>query len=119
MSTDENLQTRGGSDRGYSSREYLEKRDFIRMRIDSPVDVLIAGETGAVQGICRDLSGGGMLIEVESRLAANTEVEVTLASSHGHAPILRANATVVRIEGDTGSDGSLNRVGLRLKNVLG
>lgn len=99
------------------NREYQEKRDFIRMRIDSPVDVLITGEDKPLTGICRDLSGGGMLIEVNTVLPTGTEVEVTLASSHGHAPILRALATVTRLNTDSG-DEAPNRIGLRLKDIL-
>lgn len=101
-----------------SSRDYQEKRDFIRMRINSPVEVLIAGQDKALTGICRDLSGGGMLIEVDTALPTGTEVEVTLASSHGHSPMLRATATVTRISSQPGADGTKSKMGLRLKDIL-
>lgn len=102
-----------------SNREYHEKRDFIRMRIDSPVEVLIAGEAEPRIGICRDLSGGGMLIEVDTTLPTDTEVEVTLASNHGHAPMLRATAIVTRISAQSSAEGEANRIGLRIKDIIG
>jgi c-di-GMP-binding flagellar brake protein YcgR len=101
-----------------SSREYQEKRDFIRMRIDSPVEVHIVGNDQPLTGVCRDLSGGGMLVEVECALPPGTEVEVTLTSSHGHAPMLRATATVTRLVAQPDSGKLPNKVGLRLKEIL-
>lgn len=101
-----------------SSRDYQEKRDFIRMRIDSPVVVHVAGDEHPLSGICRDLSGGGMLIEVESALPTGTEVEVTLTSSHGHAPMLRAIATVTRLSAQSDSPELSNKMGLRIKEIL-
>ena len=44
-------------------RNYDEKRDFIRMKMDTEV-TLALDETQNVTGFCRDLSGTGMLIEV-------------------------------------------------------
>lgn len=101
-----------------NSRDYLEKRDFIRMRIDSPVEVHIAGHDSPISGMCRDLSGGGMLIEVDTALPAGSEVEVTLASNHGHAPMLRAIAVVTRISGDANDESGTQKVGLQLKDIL-
>lgn len=96
---------------------YQEKRDFIRMRVDSPVTMAIQGETEALSGICRDLSGGGMLVEVDQTLPVGTELNVTLASSHGHAPVLQATAEVARIT-ELADEPSSSRVGLRLTEIL-
>lgn len=101
-----------------SSREYHEKRDFIRMRVDSPVQVQIKGQKETFTGVCRDLSGGGMMIEVDTALPIGTEVEVALASSHGHAPMLQASAKVCRIESQPESESHPSRVGLELTNIL-
>ncbi len=110
------------------NRDYTEKRDFLRMHIDSPVEILLAGEDSPRVGICRDLSGGGMLVDMEmeeASLSMGSPVQVTLASSHGHAPVLQAMATVVRwsqvpgIEADlSGLDVTCNRIGLRLNKIL-
>jgi len=109
-------------------RDYTEKRDFLRMHIDSPVEILLVGENTPRVGVCRDLSGGGMLVDMEmeeAELSMGSSVQVTLASSHGHAPVLQAVATVVRwsqVPGVTADFSDLevpcNRIGLRLNKIL-
>jgi hypothetical protein len=54
-----------------------------------------------------------------------SSVQVTLASSHGHAPVLQAMATVVRqselpqMAADLSDmDTPCNRIGLRLNKIL-
>lgn len=102
---------------GFHNSESEEKRDFLRMRVDSPVTMALADKEESMSGICRDLSGGGMLVEVEKALPIGTELEVTLASSYGHAPVLQAAAKVTRIIELPDSDAGRNRVGLRLTEI--
>lgn len=79
------------------SRDFTEKRNFIRMQVGSPVE--IKTEAGVhYQGTCVDLSGGGMLIEVEQSLAVGSYVVASVMSSHGQGASLRATCSVARVE---------------------
>ena len=49
-------------------RDYSEKRDFIRMTINTPVEVHSEQEGVVAQGVCNDLSGSGMLLTVNKVL---------------------------------------------------
>ncbi len=79
--------------------DFSEKRNFIRMKIDTPAKVIAQSNDMTLEGVCRDLSGGGMLIEVDKTLPTGTELEITVASEHSHSPMLRAKARVSRIIG--------------------
>ena len=79
-----------------ANRAYSEKRNFIRMRIDSPVDIHLEEEDD-IQGLCCDLSGGGMAVEVSRALPVGTALTISLSSSHGHSPMLKARAHVARV----------------------
>ncbi|MGH1472125.1 MAG: PilZ domain-containing protein [Cellvibrionaceae bacterium] len=80
-----------------TNRSYNEKRNFIRMKIDTPADVIIDGKGESFKGICRDLSGGGMLIETETTLEIGLELVVRLASHHEASPMLKARVQVARV----------------------
>ena len=79
-----------------ANRTYDEKRDFIRMRVDTPVAVKL-DQQHQWEGTCHNLSGGGMLISVPESLRLGTELEVTVSSHHGHHPMLKALTRVRRI----------------------
>lgn len=42
-------------------RDYAEKRDFIRMRVDADVSLIHAGQE--IAGVCVDLSSSGMQVQ--------------------------------------------------------
>lgn len=98
-------------DKGFS-----EKRDFIRMKINAPLSARIAQNQTVIEGLCRDLSGGGMQVETKTDLPVNTELEVEISSEHGHNPTLRARARVVRSQADAGNEGII--LGLELLEIL-
>lgn len=79
------------------SRSYDEKRDFIRMKVDTPADIVINNDNQKIHGVCRDLSGSGMQVELPVSLPIGTLTEVSISSPHGHEPILQAEAKVTRI----------------------
>jgi len=81
-----------------NNRNYNEKRNFIRMKIDTPADVTIENAGQNLQGVCRDLSGGGMLIETAKKLDIGLELEIQLASHHAESPMLKARAQVARVQ---------------------
>lgn len=92
-----------------------EKRNFIRMKVDTPAEVTLEQKGGALQGICRDLSGGGMLIEVKEKLEIGLELNITLASHHANSPMLKARTQVARIK--TNPSGTFT-LGLEILEIL-
>lgn len=85
-------------------QDYDEKRNFIRMKIDIPASITVHSESIDIHGTCRDLSGGGMQVEVDKPLAENTEVDITIASGHGHNPMLKARTRVTRLSAGPGDN---------------
>lgn len=96
-------------------REFSEKRDFIRMQIDSPVDMTLEHDGDTLSGTCLNLSGGGMMIEVNRVIPVGTVVEVTVSSGHGHNPMLKANAVVNRVTAEASETCTL---GLEIKALI-
>lgn len=75
-------------------RDYSEKRDFIRMKVDSEITLTAADSQEAYTGICRDLSSTGMSIEVKQPFLPNSEFDTQLASQN---KAFRAFNTRVRV----------------------
>lgn len=99
---------------GFLSRDYTEKRSFIRMQVGSAIE--IKTETGDnYKGKCIDLSGGGMLIEIDQALEVNTQITASVVSQHGHSPTLQAECSVARVE-QTGKNAYF--LGLEIQEVL-
>lgn len=101
-----------------AKREYNEKRNYIRMKVDAPVNVKVHTDGQILQGLCRDLSGGGLQVELDKALPTGTKVEVVIASAHGHNPMLKARATVTRIESEPTSEESPCLIGMKITEVL-
>ena len=99
-------------------RSYQEKRNYIRMKVDAPVDITVSTDGNTYSGICRDLSGGGMMIELSDILPVGTDVDVSISSGHGHNPILRATASVTRGIAQPDADESQCTLGLQILEVL-
>ncbi len=77
-------------------RDYSEKRNFIRMTINTPAEVHVEQEGVITTGICNDLSGSGMLLTVDKELPADSELLVTLQPSTSKGPSLQARCTIAR-----------------------
>lgn len=59
---------------------YSEKRDFIRMKLDTPVTIRCEGRESVA--LCRDLSASGLLLEAQSELAPGDHLRVSIPSTH-------------------------------------
>ena len=95
-----------------SERTYTEKRNFIRMKVDTPVELTIKGDQArVVKAICKDLSGTGMLVEVEEPIDIGTELVVAITS--GKNPF-EADAEVSRSR--SSSNGRLI-IGLKITEI--
>lgn len=79
-----------------ASRDYSEKRDFIRMQVST--DTAIHHNGQVYQATCLDLSSNGALISCETSLEVNTEVILSIQSGGGETPALQAQATVLRVK---------------------
>jgi|SRR5690606_33467271 len=77
-------------------RTYDEKRNFIRMRIDS--DALIRVGDTIHDALCIDLSSDGMQIKTETALENGQEIEVEILSQHSQLSSLKATAQILRVQ---------------------
>ena len=96
-------------------RKYIEKRDFIRMKVNAPADVSVEEAGVSAKGICNDLSGSGMLLTIDQKIPLDSELLVTLSSGHGDEPMLQAKCTVARLQ-QAAEDKCL--LGLEIQEIL-
>lgn len=101
-----------------ANRDYQEKRNFIRMRVETPVEINTLADEEFYEGTCVDLSGGGLLVEMQTLLPVGTKLEVNIASSHGHSPMLKAKATVARIVSQPEAVEHPCKLGLEIDEVI-
>ena len=94
-------------------RDYEEKRDFIRMQLDCPVQCtdLRSGEQFA--GLAKDLSGKGLCLELDRNLPPGALLEVRIEPAKAVVAPLHAVAEVMRIEPDM--SGERFRVGTMIR----
>ncbi len=81
-------------------RDYAEKHDFIRMRVDANVPLIHAGQE--IDGVCVDLSGSGVQVQAPRQFTVGDLLTVRIESEHAALAGLEADAQVVwaRNEGD-------------------
>ncbi|MFT5083228.1 MAG: c-di-GMP-binding flagellar brake protein YcgR [Lentisphaeria bacterium] len=100
------------------NRDYSEKRNYIRMKVDAPVSIQIPSNNEVIEGTCRDLSGGGLLVEIKTALPVGTTAEVVICSGHGHSPMLKARAEVMRIISQPENNEKPCLLGMEIIEVL-
>lgn len=76
-------------------RDYSEKRDFIRMHIETAVTLTQGSEH--YDAICLDLSSTGMQVLAATRLQMGDKVSVHIPSEHSDLKGLQAETEVVRV----------------------
>ena len=74
-------------------RDYAEKRDFIRMRVDAEVSLIHAGQV--IAAVCIDLSGSGMQVQAPKRFKVGDQLSVRIDSEHAALKGLNAETEVV------------------------
>lgn len=91
------------------TREYDEKRDFIRIDIDCEIVFKKLNEDGVVQetftGQVANLSGRGLMFISDTELDKNSALEVNITPSNILTPALHANVKVVRVIKQRHADG--------------
>ena len=85
-------------------QEYSEKRDFIRMFIEAPIEYCIKGSNDWKKGVGKDLSASGMAFTVDDPVNEGDLIEIKLKPSTDVTPPLEATVKVIRsIANDSGS----------------
>lgn len=77
-------------------RAYSEKRNFIRMKINTPVQVRAGEQTFMAR--CKDLSGSGMLLQSEQELPMGAQVDIHIDQEGENRLPFNATAQVVRVD---------------------
>ncbi len=95
-----------------SDKNYNEKRDFVRMKIDSEVTIRQGGNE--YQAACKDLSGIGMLLETNTAFTSGDIVDVLIQQKSNLYESFNATAEVSRVEEN--GDGSYT-IGLSIKEI--
>lgn len=96
-----------------NDQPYSEKRDFIRMQVNSPVVITYADRQ--YQGLCKDLSGAGMQVETEDSFEVGAQLEVTIQQKgENHLPF---NALVEVTRSKTSTPGN-QTIGLSILEIL-
>ena len=76
-----------------TDRDYSEKRDFIRMRVDADVSLIHQGDQ--VPAVCIDLSSSGMQVQAPRLFKVGDRLKVRLDSDHTALKGLEADTEVV------------------------
>lgn len=77
-------------------RNYTEKRDYIRLPVNTPAKLLLAEEEEGVSCTCRNLSAAGMLLEVDREFEPGTSLSVSISTERDGYEPLSADVTVSR-----------------------
>ena len=96
-----------------TSRDYAEKRDFIRMRVDA--DVVLIHEGDQISAVCIDLSSSGMQVEAPRQFAVGDRLRVRIDSDHAALSGLEAETEVVWVKAQDGDSQKLGLSILKMK----
>lgn len=76
-----------------SDRDYSEKRDYIRMRVDADITLIHAGQV--IAAVCVDLSSSGMQVQAPRAFKVGDRLSVRIDSDHSALKGLEAETEVV------------------------
>ncbi|MBP5967642.1 MULTISPECIES: PilZ domain-containing protein [Pseudomonas] len=96
-----------------TGRDYSEKRDFIRMRVDA--DVVLIHEGDQVSAVCIDLSSSGMQVEAPRSFKVGDRLYVSIDSEHSALSGLEAETEVVWVKDQEGNSQKLGLSILKMK----
>ena len=96
-----------------TDRDYSEKRDFIRMRVDADVSLIHEGDE--VQAVCIDLSSSGMQLEAPRTFKVGDRLSVRIDSDHAALKSLEADTEVVWVKAQDGGSQKLGLTILKMK----
>ncbi|MVV49172.1 PilZ domain-containing protein [Pseudomonas sp. PB120] len=96
-----------------TDRDYSEKRDFIRMRVDADVSLIHEGDE--VAAVCIDLSSSGMQVQAPRLFKVGDRLSVRIESEHSALKGLEADTEVVWVKDQDGSSQKLGLTILKMK----
>ena len=76
-----------------NERDYSEKRDYIRMRVDAEVTLIHQGRV--IPAVCIDLSSSGMQVQATRSFKVRDRLSVRIDSEHTALRGLEAETEVV------------------------
>ncbi len=86
---------------GMVDRFHIEKRDYLRMNIETPVTYTVLGKSGVAHiGISQDFSATGLYMIGDFALASGDEIEFELNPSNQKLTPFIAKATVLSCSPD-------------------
>ncbi len=80
-----------------AERNYVEKRDFIRMFVDARVEVTDVDSGLTYSGEAQNLSGRGLAFVADFEPTMGSKLNVTVSSRQSRLPPLAAEFIVVRV----------------------
>ena len=92
-----------------TDRDYEEKRDYIRMRVDADVSLIHAGQV--IPAVCIDLSSSGMQVEAPRSFKVGDRLSVRIDYDHPALAGLEADTEVVWVNDQ---DGGGQKLGLSI-----
>ncbi|HEX8586846.1 PilZ domain-containing protein [Pseudomonas sp.] len=98
---------------GQLDRDYEEKRDYIRMRVDADINLIYAGQI--IPAVCVDLSSSGMQIQAPRTFQVGDKISVRIDSEHAALKGLEADTEVVWIADVDGGEQKLGLTILAMK----
>jgi hypothetical protein len=98
---------------GQLDRDYEEKRDYIRMRVDADINLIYAGQI--IPAVCVDLSSSGMQIQAPRTFQVGDKISVRIDSEHAALKGLEADTEVVWIADIDGGEQKLGLTILAMK----
>ncbi|PTY36735.1 hypothetical protein BGP77_05450 [Saccharospirillum sp. MSK14-1] len=96
-----------------ADRDYDEKRDFIRMRMNAQAQIYVEGESAPLTALCQDFSAVGMSLVMDQPLALGSQIRVVIESPNEQLSSLDAQAEVVRCD----ADGNQYRHGVEIRGL--
>ena len=94
-------------------RDYSEKRDYIRMRVDADVSLIHEGDE--VPAVCIDLSSSGMQLQAQRSFRVGDRLLVRIESEHVALKGLEADTEVVWVKELEDGNQKLGLTILRMK----
>ena len=80
------------------SLDYSEKRDFFRMNMNCGMEYTINGSGVRKSGLMKNLSGDGVLIEIDQQVEPGTEVRLSIKPEKSLTPPLDVTIEVLRCD---------------------
>lgn len=96
-----------------ADRDYDEKRDFIRMRMNAQAHIFVDGEAAPLNALCQDFSAVGMSLIMDKPLPIGSVIRVVIESPNEQLSSLDAQAEVVRCD----AEGSQYRHGVEIRGL--